>query len=73
MRKKEMTDADYVKHARQQLGMTQTEFADLLCVSQRTIKRLEAGGPMPETMRLSIVTVLGVIDRHTLIKSGQRS
>jgi transcriptional regulator with XRE-family HTH domain len=56
--------ASFVRSARDKLGMTQTGFGALLGLSLATIKRYESGSePVPETVRLSLVTILSLAER----------
>ena len=46
---------------RKDLGLTQTEFADKLCVTRQTVSRWEAGTVMPDIDRIGdIAGILGV-------------
>ena len=46
---------------RKDLGMTQTEFAERLCVTRQTVSRWEANSVMPDIDKISdIASILGV-------------
>jgi DNA-binding XRE family transcriptional regulator len=45
---------EYMKRARERLGLTQEELADHLGVGRHTIIRFERGGPVPATTILAI-------------------
>lgn len=50
----ENTEGAFFRRARKQLSLTQVEFAKLLEVDVRTIKRWEAGEHIPHNMRAVI-------------------
>ncbi len=46
---------------RKDMGLTQTDFADRLCVTRQTVSRWEAGTVMPDIDKIAdIATILGV-------------
>ena len=46
---------------RKELGLTQIEFAERLCVTRQTVSRWEAGSVMPDIEKISdIASILGV-------------
>ncbi|MBR0450854.1 MAG: helix-turn-helix transcriptional regulator [Oscillospiraceae bacterium] len=50
-----------IAQKRKDLGMTQIEFADKLCVTRQTVSRWEAGSVMPDIDKISdIASILGV-------------
>ena len=50
-----------IAQKRKDLGMTQIEFADRLCVTRQTVSRWEAGSVLPDIDKLSdIASLLGV-------------
>ena len=50
-----------IAQKRKDLGMTQIEFADKLCVTRQTVSRWEAGTVMPDIDKISdIASILGV-------------
>lgn len=55
---------------RKDLGMTQTDFADRLCVTRQTVSRWEAGTVMPDIDKIAdIASILGVSCDY-LLKDG---
>ena len=50
-----------IAQKRKDLGMTQIEFADKLCVTRQTVSRWEAGSVMPDIDKISdIASILGI-------------
>lgn len=56
LRKK--TDAEFVRDAREKLGLTQAELADKLGIERRTIMRYEGSTPLPLTTRFALMYLL---------------
>lgn len=54
------TDAEFVKDAREQLGLTQAEFGEKIGRDRRTIVRYEQGEPVPTPTRLAITHLLAL-------------
>src|SRR5215813_406545 len=52
------TDPDFVRDARERLGLTQTEFGAQLGVSKRTVIRWEGGAPLKRRDRVAITLLV---------------
>jgi DNA-binding XRE family transcriptional regulator len=52
------TDAEFVRSAREKLGLTQAELADKLGIERRTIMRYESKTPLPLTTRFALMYLL---------------
>lgn len=62
-----MEGPDFVKRARESLGLSPIEFGEKLGVTRQTVWRYEGGDPVPKTTRLAIERLL--IDHYTENKS----
>jgi len=58
-------DPDFVRDARERLGLTQDELAARLGLDRKTINRYENGWPIPERSRLAIQQLLALHDKTT--------
>ena len=52
------TDAEFVRDAREKLGLTQAELADKLGIERRTVMRYEGATPLPLTTRYALKHLL---------------
>ena len=59
-----------IAEKRKNIGMTQTEFADEMCVTRQTVSRWEAGTVLPDIDKIvDIASILGVSTDY-LLKDG---
>lgn len=59
-----------IAEKRKNIGMTQTEFADEMCVTRQTVSRWEAGTVLPDIEKIvDIASILGVSTDY-LLKDG---
>lgn len=64
-RRRTATSSEFVKRARERLGMTQTELADKLGIERRTIIRYEREGfEAPQYMHFALRYLLGIQRKH---------
>ena len=74
MRKERNSDmnelGNKISRKRKDIGMTQTDFAERLCVTRQTVSRWEAGTVMPDIDKIAdIASILGVSCDYLLCRT----
>jgi transcriptional regulator with XRE-family HTH domain len=63
----ELDDASFLRGARQQLKLTQAQLAEVICVPNATIRRLEAGGSLTPLARAAVRHMVEFLCRYVVI------